>query len=122
MRQEVAAATCAAIMLITSANTSNAATVSTFYVDRTMSTCSDSGSGTPTAPFCTITKGVSKLAPGSTLYIGNGTYGESIKPAVSGTAASPIAITAWPGRNPVVGTGVTYGAYLRRVATSPCPT
>jgi parallel beta-helix repeat protein len=29
---------------------------------------------------------------------------------VSGTAAAPITITAWPGRNPVVGTGVVNGA------------
>jgi len=100
------------MMLVTSATTSNAATVTAFYVDRTMSTCSDSGSGTPTAPFCTITKGVSKLAVGLTLYIGDGTYSESIKFWASGTATSPITITAWPGRSPVVGTGVTYGTYL----------
>ena len=112
LRRTFAAVTCAAMMLATGATTSNAASVTTLYVDRTMSTCSDSGSGTSTAPFCTITKGVSKLAAGLTLYIGNGTYAESIKPTVSGSTASPITITAWPGRNPVVGTGVTYGAYL----------
>ncbi len=100
------------MVLITSATTSDAAQVTTFHVDSTMSTCSDSGSGTPAAPFCTITKGVSKLALGLTLYIGNGTYAESIKPLVSGTADSPITIAAWPGRNPVVGSGVANGVYL----------
>src|ERR1700704_5377375 len=40
-----------------------AATVS-LYVDRTSSACSDSGPGTAAAPYCTITKGVSRLAAG----------------------------------------------------------
>lgn len=84
----------------------------TYYVDRTMPSCSDSGSGTATAPFCTIVKGVSKLTAGDTLYIGNGTYAETIKPAVSGTASSPITITAWSGKDPQVGTRVANGAYL----------
>ncbi|MGN6781702.1 MAG: PKD domain-containing protein, partial [Marmoricola sp.] len=86
--------------------------VSEYYVDKTMASCSDAGPGTSTTPFCTITKGVSRLQPGNTLYIGDGTYAEAIKPATSGTAGSPITITAWPGRHPVVGTGATYGAYL----------
>ena len=112
MRRTVAAVTCVAITLIAGATTSHAEPVTTLYVDRTMSACSDIGSGTLTEPFCTITKGVSRMQPGYALYIGNGTYAESIKPAVSGTAAAPITISAWPGRSPVVGTGVTYGAYL----------
>ena len=84
----------------------------TYYVDRTMSSCSDSGAGSASAPFCTIAKGVAKLTAGDTLNIGNGTYAETIKPAVSGTASSPITIIAWPGKNPQIGTGVANGAYL----------
>jgi parallel beta-helix repeat protein len=87
-----------------------AATVS-LYVDRTSSACSDSGPGTAATPYCTITKGVSRLAAGYALFIGNGTYAETIKPAVSGTAAAPISIAAWPGRSPVI-TGLTYGATI----------
>ncbi len=82
-----------------------------YYVDRTVS-CSDSGSGTASGPFCTIAKGVSKLTAGDTLYIGNGTYAETIKPATSGTASAPITITAWPGKHPQVGTGVANGASI----------
>ncbi|MFY9913412.1 MAG: PKD domain-containing protein [Nocardioidaceae bacterium] len=81
------------------------------YVDKNSSNCSDSASGTASTPFCTIAKGVSRLQPGSTLYIGNGSYAETIKPANNGTASNPIVITAWPGRNPVI-TGNGYGAYL----------
>ena len=83
-----------------------------FYVDKTSPVCSDSGNGTSSAPFCTVTKGVSRLQAGNVLYIGDGTYAESIKPSASGTASAPITITSWPGRNPVIGTGVTNGAYI----------
>lgn len=68
------------------ATPSSAAGATDFYVDKTSPTCSDTGIGTADAPFCTITKGVSKLAAGLTLNIGNGTYAESIKPTVSGIA------------------------------------
>ena len=100
------------MMLIAGASTSRAASVSELYVDRTVSACSDNGSGTATAPFCTITKGVSKLAPGLTLYVGNGAYGETVKPTVSGTSSAGLLVTAWPGRSPVIGAGVAYGAYV----------
>ena len=112
LRRALAATTCVAMSLIGGAAMSHAATAGTFYVDRTMSTCSDNGSGTVTAPFCTITKGVSKLTPGSTLYVGNGAYGESIKPTVSGTSSAGLLITAWPGRSPVIGAGVADGVYV----------
>ena len=60
-----------------------------YYVDKTASNCSDLGPGTAATPYCTITKGVSRLQPGYTLYVGNGSYAETVKPAVSGTAAEP---------------------------------
>ncbi len=82
------------------------------FVDKTISSCSDSGAGTQDAPFCTITKGVSRLQAGTALYIGNGSYAESIKPSLSGTASAPITITSWPGRSPVIGNGVTNAAYI----------
>lgn len=83
-----------------------------YYVDRTSPVCSDAGNGTASAPFCTVTKGVSRLQAGNALYIGDGTYAETIKPSASGTASAPITITSWPGRHPVIGSGVTNGAYI----------
>ncbi|TDU84149.1 PKD repeat protein [Kribbella voronezhensis] len=82
-----------------------------YYVDKTVPGCSDTGPGTAATPYCTITKGVGRLQAGYTVYIGDGTYAETIKPAVSGTAAAPITVTAWPGRNPVI-SAVTNGAYI----------
>ncbi|MDX3005124.1 right-handed parallel beta-helix repeat-containing protein [Kribbella solani] len=87
------------------------AATTTLYVDRTMPSCSDSGPGTSGTPYCTIVKGVSKLAAGMTLYIGDGTYAETIKPAVSGTADAPITITAWPGKHPLL-TPASFGANI----------
>ncbi|GAA3585106.1 right-handed parallel beta-helix repeat-containing protein [Kribbella ginsengisoli] len=87
------------------------AATTSLYVDRTAA-CSDSGTGTATTPYCTIGKAVTKLAAGYTLYIGNGTYAETIKPTVSGTAAAPITITGWPGRTPTIAGGTYYGAAL----------
>ena len=102
-----------ATWLLVSAGGVPAATVSAdYYVDKTSPQCSDNGSGKQAAPFCTITKGVSQLVPGSTVFVGNGTYRETVKPTVSGSAGSPVTITAWPGRDPVIGDGVTNGAYL----------
>src|SRR5450631_2144601 len=112
LRRTLAVLTCTALTVIPGAAATYAAPGSALYVDRTMATCSDSGSGTPTAPFCTITKAVSKLAPGLTLYVGNGAYGETIKPTVSGTSSAGVLVTAWPGRSPVIGAGVANGAYV----------
>ncbi|HEY3529504.1 MAG TPA: PKD domain-containing protein [Nocardioides sp.] len=81
------------------------------YVDRTMSTCSDGGAGTSTAPYCTISAAVSHLQPGGTVFIGNGTYLETLAPP-SGTSSAPVTIAAWPGRQPTVGTGKTNGVLL----------
>src|SRR6478736_1549003 len=82
------------------------------YVDRTMSTCADGGSGTTQAPFCTIAAAVSKLQAGDTVYVGNGTYAETVKPTVSGTAPMPVTVTGWPGRHPSVGAGVANGVLV----------
>ena len=82
------------------------------YVDKTMSACTDAGTGTSTAPFCTIAPAVSRLQPGMTVFVGDGTYAETVKPPVSGTASAPVTITAWPGRHPVVGTGATNGVLV----------
>ncbi|MBO0844894.1 MAG: right-handed parallel beta-helix repeat-containing protein [Nocardioides sp.] len=82
------------------------------YVDETMSTCSDSGDGTARAPFCTIAAAVSELEPGGTVYIGAGTYRETVGTPVSGTASARVKITAWPGRQPTVGTGMANGVLL----------
>ncbi|MGN6130922.1 MAG: PKD domain-containing protein [Nocardioidaceae bacterium] len=88
------------------------AATGSFYVDKTMTTCSDSGPGSATAPYCTLSKGVAALSAGATLYVGSGSYAETLKPSVSGTATAPVTITGWPGRSPIIGAGMTYGVMV----------
>jgi len=59
----------------------------------------DANSGTLSAPFKTIAKGVSVLKPGDILYIRAGTYDEAIDNEVpSGTSwANPVTLAAYPG-------------------------
>jgi parallel beta-helix repeat protein len=79
--------------------TSGAAYASTSYtVDNTNPSCTDTGSGTPSQPFCTIAAGAKKAQAGDTVLVNAGTYaGTSVNPANSGTAGSPITFTANPG-------------------------
>ena len=51
----------------------SATTGSTLYVDNTNS-CSDSGSGTSTAPFCTIAAAAAVAQPGQTVQVSSGVY------------------------------------------------
>lgn len=82
-----------------------------YYVDKSNPACADTGPGDATVPFCTLARGTSRLLPGMTLYVGNGTYAETLKPP-SGTATAPVTVTNLPGAQPVVGTGVVNGVYL----------
>jgi parallel beta-helix repeat protein len=86
--------------------------VTAYYVDKTNSNCTDNGPGDLSTPYCTIAKGTSRLQPGQTLYIGNGTYSEQVKVTTSGTASAPITVTNLPGTSPVVGGGLVNGIYL----------
>jgi len=60
-----------------------------YYVS---TTGKDTNPGTSTAPFKTFEKAVSVLKPGDTLQVLPGTYYESLRLTVSGTAAAPITV------------------------------
>jgi chitodextrinase len=51
---------------------------------------SDSNPGTASAPWLTISHAASKVSAGDTVYVGAGTYHESVPIATSGTASAPI--------------------------------
>ena len=73
----------------------HAATVGTLYVDDASgSNCTDSGSGTQAAPFCTIQAGVNAAVAGDTVTVEAGDYNSTSTITVSktGTAAAPITI------------------------------
>jgi len=64
----------------------------TYYVRKTGN---NSSAGTsPATAWLTITKAATTVAAGSIVYVGGGTYTESVAPTVDGTAVSPIQFIA----------------------------
>jgi parallel beta-helix repeat protein len=80
----------------------------TYYVS---TTGSDSNSGTQSAPFKTLAKGVSILNAGDTLYVRSGTYLQtgSLNISRSGTSTARITIAGYPGDAMPVISGDTNG-------------
>jgi parallel beta-helix repeat protein len=91
----------AAALLAIDVRAAGAATT-VLYVDRNNPSCSDSGPGTSTQPYCTIKKGASVAAPGQTVQVASGTYPELVTVGTSGLPGSPIVITAAPGASVTV--------------------
>ena len=63
---------------------------------------SNANQGTLAQPWRTLTYAVNKLKAGDTLYAHAGVYAETVWVGNSGTAASPITITAYPGESPII--------------------
>ena len=65
---------------------------------------SDTGNGTPGAPFATFARALSALSPGDTLVVHGGDYVERVRnPSIRpGTPTAPIRVVAAPGENPVL--------------------
>jgi PKD repeat protein len=76
----------------------SAASADTIYVDNTSgANCSDSGTGTPTVPFCTIQAAADVVEPGQTVQLA-GAFVESVTISRSGTASAPITFTGGTGQ------------------------
>jgi hypothetical protein len=87
------AATVVAASVLGTAGTASAAT--TVFVDVANPSCSDVGSGTPAAPFCSIQPAVIAAGPGTTISVNPGTYAG---PVAVGTGKSGLKILgAGPG-------------------------
>ena len=67
-------------------------------------TGNDSNPGTFNAPYRTLQKAISVAGPGQKISLRGGTYAnaETIPIALSGTAAAPIQLWAYPGEKPVL--------------------
>jgi parallel beta-helix repeat protein len=72
------------------------------YVDGSNPSCSDTGAGTSSVPFCTIKKGATVAVAGQTVQVASGTYSELVTFGRSGSPGSPIVLTAAPGANVTV--------------------
>lgn len=95
---------------------SAAAAGATLYVDGSNPSCSDTGSGTQTQPFCTIKAAASKTGPGYTVQVAAGTYPENVSITRSGTSSDPIVFTPAPGATVTVSGGTGIGINLSAVS------
>ena len=77
--------------------TASAALAPVLYVDKGNTSCRDSGRGSVTTPFCTISKGATVAVAGQTVQVSAGTYNGAVRVANSGSAGSPITLSASPG-------------------------
>ncbi|WP_034266966.1 hypothetical protein [Actinospica robiniae] len=75
----------------------------TLYVNNTNSSCTDAGSGTSAAPFCTIQAAADIADPGDVVNIVAGTYAATTITR-SGTASEPIVFDG----NAVAGVNETF--------------
>ncbi len=62
----------------------------------------DANAGTGAEPWRTLAKAGAVVAPGDTVYLGDGAYRETLRPAKSGQAGRPIRFVAMPGDRPVL--------------------
>lgn len=67
------------------------------YVDQNNTRCSNTGVGTSTAPFCSISAAAKVATAGDTVQVRSGTYVENVQPTNSGTPAAPITFQSAPG-------------------------
>jgi PKD repeat protein len=83
----------AGAVLVAAASPALADASTPLYVNNaTGANCSDSGTGTQTQPYCTISAAVAAVLPGQTIDVADGTYGEHVTIAKSGTAGHPITL------------------------------
>lgn len=73
------------------AGPASATAPASIYVDDSAgANCSDKGSGSASAPFCTISAAAAAAQPGQTVYVGTGDYPQQVDISAKGTAGAPI--------------------------------
>ena len=90
----------AAALVLCSLLSSPAAAAATYYTAAASGV--DTATGTASAPFRTIQRGVDALKPGDVLLVGPGIYRERITVARGGTKAAPVTIASLPGARVLV--------------------
>jgi hypothetical protein len=70
---------------------------STYYVDNTNPSASDSGPGSPSQPFSHIQTGANHAVAGDTVLVVAGSYSENVTMPNSGTSTAPILMETAPG-------------------------
>ena len=92
-------------------DTAASATNASFWVDAAAVACSDTGSGTQAAPFCSISAAAKKaIGPGDTVHVAPGQYREQVTVAGSGASGAPITFVGDAPGVVVLGTQALVGA------------
>jgi PKD domain/Right handed beta helix region len=116
MRPRVLAASTATLIAAASMTPimAQAAGQNTLFVNSASSACTDSGTGTSAAPYCTLQAAADAANPGDVLDVSPGTYAPTAFTR-SGTAAAPITVTG----NGVWNPSALWGLDLATTATAP---
>jgi parallel beta-helix repeat protein len=102
LRVRLVVAITAAVALVVLVVRPASAVPTVLYVNGGNPSCSDTGAGTESVPFCTIKKGATVAVAGQTVQVASGTYPELVTLGHSGSPGSPIVLTAAPGANVIV--------------------
>jgi parallel beta-helix repeat protein len=104
----VTAALIVSLALIVAGAAAALASGSNLYVDNGNPSCSDTGPGTQSQPFCTMGHAAGVAVAGNTVIVSAGTYTENVTVANSGSPDSPIVFSAADGATVTV-TGWSHG-------------
>jgi hypothetical protein len=116
MRPRVVAASAATLIAAASLTpiTAQAVGQNTLFVNSASSACTDSGTGTSAAPYCTLQAAADAANPGDMINVASGTYAPTTFTR-SGTAADPITVTG----NGVWNASAPWGLNPTSTATAP---
>ncbi|MFD9127237.1 LuxR C-terminal-related transcriptional regulator [Kitasatospora sp. NPDC059571] len=91
------------------ASAANAAATDLYVNNASGAHCSDSGQGTQTQPYCTVSAAARSVQPGQTVHVAQGKYPEQVTLTRSGTADAPITFVGTGGNNSARDQGTTLG-------------
>jgi len=85
------------MVILAAVRAAQPAAATTLYVDKGNSSCSNTGSGSPSQPYCSIGAAAARATAGQTVLVAAGTYSENVTVANSGTSGAPIVFSAASG-------------------------
>ncbi|MDX6211624.1 MAG: hypothetical protein QOF82_711, partial [Frankiales bacterium] len=113
-----ASVTALALSQLSPVTTAHAAGPITRHVNGQAASCTNTGTGTLAAPYCTVQAAASAAQPGDTVLVASGTYTENVTLNHSGTATAPISFAPEAGAN-VTMSGQIHGFTVSGTTSTP---